>query len=168
MSHIPADEQKAATFVPCLSQCSAEGRSPFPAFSPPEPAYFGCACPILQRSLALLPRSRCWDLAAATTSPARAEGPIGLPIKSSFFCLRADTGVCLGQDCHSNCFSGPCWPRHARTFFFERTFLYIHVVRADCNAGPVAPNACRQCQQDSCNPGFPLLHARPAAQAPRG
>lgn len=98
MSHFPADEQKAATFVSCLSQCSAKGRSPFPAFSLPEPAYFGCACPILQGSLALLPSSLCWDLAAALTSPARAEGPVGLSIKSSFFCLQADTGVCLGQD----------------------------------------------------------------------
>ena len=98
MNHIPADKQKAATFVSCLSQCSADGRSPFPAFSLPEPAYFGCACPILQGNSALLPRSLCWDLAAALTSPARPEGPIGLPIKSSFFCLQADTGVCLGQD----------------------------------------------------------------------
>lgn len=81
-----------------LPMLGKRGGSPFPAPSPPQPTYFGCACPILPGSLALLPTSLCWDLAAALTSPARAEGPMGLPIKSHFFCLRAGSGVCRGQD----------------------------------------------------------------------
>lgn len=96
-SRVPADEREAAAFVSCLSQCPAKGRSPFPAFSLPEPAYFGCACPILQGSLALLPRSPRWDLAAALASPARAEGPIGLPIKVISSVSRRAPGCALGR-----------------------------------------------------------------------
>lgn len=97
-SRVPADEREAAAFVSCLSsQCPAKGRSPFPAFSLPEPAYFGCACPILQGSLALLPRSPRWDLAAALASPARAEGPIGLPIKVVSSVSRQALGCALGR-----------------------------------------------------------------------
>jgi len=167
-SHVPADEQKAApSLCPALpSALQREGHG-FPASSPPQPAYFGCACPILHGSLALLPRSPCWDLAAALTSLARAEGTHWAAHKKSFL---LPAGRLRGVPWAGLTVPLLLWALLAMTcpYFFERAFLYMHLVRAGCDAGPVAPSACRQCQQDSCAPGFPLLHARLAARVPRG
>lgn len=112
MSRIPAEERKAAASVSCLSPCSAKGGGVHHSQPPPRlrQPILAVHAPSCEGCLALFPGSLCWDLAAALSSPARAKGPIGLPIKSSFFCLQADTGVCLGQDQHSDRLSGLCWP----------------------------------------------------------
>lgn len=96
MNHIPAEEQKAAAFMSCLCQHpQGEGHPPQPPphLSQPMPVW-AVRAPSCKGSLALLPKSLSWDLAAALSRP---QGLVGLPIKSHFSFLQTDIGCAWGR-----------------------------------------------------------------------
>lgn len=96
MNHIPAEEQKAAAFMSCLCQHpQGEGHPPQPPphLSQPVPVW-AVRAPSCKGSLALLPKSLSWDLAAALSRP---QGLVGLPIKSHFSFLQTDIGCAWGR-----------------------------------------------------------------------